>query len=419
MNELIHKSQIILSADPSRVILQPLMLPGSDRVNRIFTRVANLSDHEVSELLSSVRKKYGHRHKNFETILKRHFILVGKQLVRERRFDESRLLLAGALLTKEYSIQSAALFNPSVVPHPDQSGLLKGQTRFVMSFRATGEGHVSSIVFRTGVISADGMLKLTPLTPYQVLGEYVQAGKNATDYNLTFDNDSLIEERVIFPGTAIESMGMEDLRLVKFHDEDGTRYYGTYTAYNGREIQSRLLETEDFRSFRIRSLTGASASDKGMGLFPEKINGKYAIISRQGGENVSIMFSEDLYRWDKHELLMEPKYHFELTQIGNCGSPIKTDNGWLLLTHGVGPVREYYVSVVLLDLHDPTQVISRLNRPLIAAEEQEREGYVPNVVYSCGAMICADKLFIPYAMSDSRCGFAWVETELLLDELLK
>jgi predicted GH43/DUF377 family glycosyl hydrolase len=419
MNELIHKSQITLTADPSRVILQPLMLPGSDRVNRIFTRVENLSDNEVSELLSSVMKKYGHRHKNFEAVLKRHFILVGKQLVQERKFDESRQLLAGALLTKEYSIQSAALFNPSVVPHPDQSGLQKGQTRFVMSFRATGEGHVSSIVFRSGILSSDGTLKLTPLTPYQVLGEYLQTGANSTDYNITFDKDSLVEERVIFPGTSIESMGMEDLRLVKFQDEDGSRYYGTYTAYNGREIQSRLLETEDFRTFRIRSLTGASASDKGMGLFPEKINGKYAIISRQGGENVSIMFSEDLYRWEKHELLMEPKFHFELAQIGNCGSPIKTDKGWLLLTHGVGPVREYYVSVVLLDLNDPSRIIARLDRPLISAEEQEREGYVPNVVYSCGGMIFADKLFIPYAMSDSRCGFAWIETELLLNELLK
>jgi predicted GH43/DUF377 family glycosyl hydrolase len=419
MNELIQKSQITLSADPSRVILQPLMLPGSDRVGRIFSRVEKLTDQEVSDLLSSVMKKYGHRHKNFKDILKRHFILVGKQLVHEKHFDEPRQLLAGSLLSKEYSIQSAALFNPSVVPHPDQSGLQKGQVRFVMSLRATGEGHVSSIVFRSGVISADGMLKLTPLTPYQVLGEYTQTGKNITDHDVTFDKDSVIEERVIFPGTAVESMGMEDLRLVHFHDERGTRYYGTYTAYNGREIQSRLLETEDFRTFKIRSLTGASASDKGMGLFPEKMNGKYAIISRQGGENISIMFSDDLYRWDKHDLLMEPKYHFELAQIGNCGSPIKTDKGWLLLTHGVGPVREYYIGVVLLDIEDPTRILARLDRPLILAEEQEREGYVPNVVYSCGGMTCADKLFIPYAMSDSRCGFAWVETEILLNELLK
>jgi predicted GH43/DUF377 family glycosyl hydrolase len=305
-----------------------------------------------------------------------------------------------------------------MVPHPDQSGLEKGAARFVMSLRATGEGHVSSIVFRTGILSPDGSINLTPLTPYQLLGEYLPEGNSSTDYNLLFSRDSRIEERVIFPGTAIESMGMEDLRLVKFSDEQGTRYYGTYTAYNGREIQSRLLETEDFSSFRIRSLTGASASDKGMGLFPEKIKGKYAIISRQGGENISVMFSEDLYRWDKHELLLEPLYPFELAQIGNCGSPIRTEKGWLLLTHGVGPVREYFISAVLLDLEDPAKVISRLDHPIIAAEEHEREGYVPNVVYSCGGMISGDKLFIPYAMSDSRCGFAWIETDILLDELL-
>jgi len=414
-----HKSQIVLTADPGRVILQQLFLPGSDRVKRIFARVESLTDSEVVEMLSSVNKKYSHRHKNFSAILKRHFIAVAGNGTEGKQFDESRRLLAGALLSKEYSIQSAALFNPSMVPHPDQSGLQKGETRFVMSFRATGEGHVSSIVFRTGIVSPDGTITLTPLTPYQVLGAYIQAGKSNTDYNLVFGQDSLIEERTIFPGTAIESMGMEDLRLVKFHDEQGSRYYGTYTAYNGREIQSRLLETDDFLSFRIRSLTGPSASDKGMGLFPEKINGKYAIISRQGGENISIMVSDDLYRWDKHELLMEPLYPFELAQIGNCGSPIKTEKGWLLLTHGVGPVREYYISAVLLDLEEPAKILGRLDHPLIAAEEHEREGYVPNVVYSCGGMICADKLFIPYAMSDSRCGFAWIQTDLLLAELLK
>jgi predicted GH43/DUF377 family glycosyl hydrolase len=416
---MMHKSHIILNADQNRVILQPLFLPGSDRVGKILSRVDSLSDAEVSEMLSTVYKKFEHRHKKFGTILKRHFDIICGQIAPARQFGESRQLLAGALLSKEYSIQSAALFNPSMVPHPDQSGLEKGEMRFVMSLRATGEGHVSSIVFRTGVLFPDGSISLTPLTPYQVLGEYIPAGDSDTDYNLVFDQDSTIEERVIFPGTAIESMGMEDLRLVKFNYEVGTKYYGTYTAYDGRRIQSRLLETEDFCSFSIHSLTGASASDKGMGLFPEKINGKYAIISRQGGENVSIMFSDDLYKWDKHALLMEPLYHFELAQIGNCGSPIKTDKGWLLLTHGVGPVREYYISAVLLDLEDPTRIIARLDHPLIAAEEHEREGYVPNVVYSCGGMICDDKLFIPYAMSDSRCGFAWIETDLLLDELLK
>jgi len=416
---MLHKSQIILNADQSRVILQPLFLPGSDRVSRILNRIQSLSDAEVSEMLSTVYNKFGHRHKKFKSLLKRHFDLIAGQGIYSRQFDESRQLLSGALLSKEYSIQSAALFNPSMVPHPDQSGLEKGEMRFVMSLRATGEGHVSSIVFRTGILFPDGSISLSPLTPYQVLGEYIPAGDDGTDYNLVFDQDSLIEERVIFPATTIESMGMEDLRLVRFTDAQETSYYGTYTAYDGRKIQSRLLETGDFRSFDIRSLTGASASDKGMGLFPEKINGRYAIISRQGGENISIMFSYDLYRWESHELLMEPLYPFEMAQIGNCGSPIRTEKGWLLLTHGVGPVREYYISVALLDLENPRKIISRLDHPLIAPEENEREGYVPNVVYSCGGMIHAGKLFIPYAMSDSRYGFAWIEIDELLDELLK
>jgi predicted GH43/DUF377 family glycosyl hydrolase len=419
MTELMHKSQIILKADQSRVILLPLILPGYDRVERIFNRINALTDAKVEEMLALVRKKFAHRHKKFDAILKRHYNIYAGQTTVGMQFDESRQLLTGAMFSKEYSIQSAALFNPSIAPHPDQSGLEKGETRFVMSLRATGEGHVSSIVFRSGILCPDGSIKLSPLTHYNVLGEFIPVGDSITDYDLVFDQDSLLEERVIFPGTLIESMGMEDVRLVKFKDEKGTRFYGTYTAYDGRNIQSRLLETEDFCSFKIRSLTGLSAIDKGMGIFPEKINGKYAIISRQGGDSISIMFSDDLYRWDKHQLLMEPVYPFELLQIGNCGSPIKTEKGWLLLTHGVGPVREYFISAVLLDLKDPTKIISRLDHPIIAATRYEREGYVPNVVYSSGGMISGDKFFMPYAMSDSRYRFAWIETDLLLDELSK
>ena len=416
---MLHKSQIKINADHRRVILQPLILPGFNRVERILKRIEDLTDTQVEEILSTVYKKFRHRHKNFDALLKRHLNISAGQGNLGKRFDESRQLLAGALLSKEYSFQSAALFNPSMVPHPDQSGLNKGETRFVMSLRATGEGHVSSIVFRSGIISADGSINLSPLTPYNVLGEYIRVGNTGKDYDIVFDQDSLIEERVIFPGTLIESMGMEDVRLVKFNDEQGVRFYGTYTAYDGRNIQSRLLETTDFSSFKIRSLSGASAKDKGMGIFPEKINGKFAIISRQGGESISIMFSDDLYRWDHHKLLMEPMYPFELVQMGNCGSPIKTDKGWLLITHGVGPVREYYISAALLDMEDPTRIISRLDRPIITASKREREGYVPNVVYSSGGMISGDKLIIPYAMSDSRYSFAWIETDLLLDELLK
>jgi predicted GH43/DUF377 family glycosyl hydrolase len=416
---MIHKSQIVLKADHSRVILQTLFLPGISRIERIFKRVENLTDSQVKEMLLSVDKKFGYRHKKLNAVLKQHYHYYAGQGTSDDRFDEPRKLLAGALLSKEYSYQSAALFNPSMVSHHDQTGLKKGETRFIMSLRATGEGHVSSIVFRSGIISPDGTINLSPLTPYNVLGKYSPSGENDTDYNLVFEEDSILEERVIFPGTLIESMGMEDVRLVKFRDEKGERFYGTYTAYDGRNIQSRVLETEDFRSFRIHSLTGASASDKGMGIFPEKINGRYAIISRQGGDSISIMFSDNLYKWDHHELLMEPKYPFELVQMGNCGAPLKTEKGWLLLTHGVGPVREYFISAALLDIKDPTRVIGRLDHPIIAASKREREGYVPNVVYSSGGMISGDKLFIPYAMSDSRYSFGWIETDLLLDELLK
>ena len=408
-----------MESDERRVILRPMLYPGSDRVGRIMRRVELLPDGEAEDMLRSILDKFSGRHKDFETQLKKHFDRVGGSMSGTKKMTTARQLLTGALLSNEYSYQSAALFNPSMVPHPDQSGLKRGEKRFMMSLRATGEGHISSIVFQTGIAGKEGTITLEPLTPYSVTGEYKPVNGQEMEYDLVFDADSLPEERVIFPGTEVESHGMEDLRLVEFREGGNNTYFGTYTAWNGKMIQSRLLETEDFRSFRIRSLTGPSASDKGMGLFPEKIKGRYAIISRQGGENISIMFSNDLYRWEHHELLMEPLYPFELAQLGNCGSPLRTEEGWLLLTHGVGPVREYTISAVLLDPDDPRKIIARLDRPLIRAEDHEREGYVPNVVYSCGAMIHADKLFIPYAMSDSRCGFAWAGIDELLSELKK
>ncbi len=416
---MIHKSDIILEADQNRVILQPMFYPGSDRVERIVTRVVGMNEEQVDKMLDEARRKFSHRHKHFERILAEHFDLVAPGSKAASKLSKKQRLLTGALLSMEYTFQAAALFNPSMTHHPDQSGLNEGQIRFVMSLRATGEGHLSSIVFRSGILNDDGSIELNPLTPYQVLGKYTPLHDRDEEYDLEFDEDSVLEERVVFPNTDIESRGMEDLRLVWFNDGDGGRYLGTYTAWNGMKIQSRILETNDFRTFRIRSLKGKSASDKGMAIFPERINGNYAIISRQGGENISIMFSDDLYQWDEHELLMEPEYPFEMAQLGNCGAPVKTDEGWLLLTHGVGAVREYTISAVLLDLDDPRKVRARLKEPLIKAEGKDREGYVPNVVYSCGGMLHGDKFFIPYAMSDSRCGFAWTDTKHLLKELLK
>jgi predicted GH43/DUF377 family glycosyl hydrolase len=287
-----------------------------------------------------------------------------------------------------------------------------------MSLRSVGEGHISSIEFRSGIVDDKGNLFLDEHSKYALTGT-VQDIEDGTNYTLQFPDDSELSERVIFPQTEVESMGMEDLRMVDFHSHDEQVYLGTYTAYNGREIKSQLLITNDFKTFKVRALRGEAAKDKGMAIFPEKIKGRYAIISRQGGENISIMFSEDLYRWEESTVFIKPKYPFEVSQIGNCGSPIKTEKGWLLLTHGVGPVRQYTISAVLLDIENPMKVIARLDRPLIFADEGEREGYVPNVVYSCGGMVVRDIFYIPYAMSDSRCGFAFVRMSELLNELVQ
>ncbi|MCK5784044.1 MAG: glycoside hydrolase family 130 protein, partial [Desulfobacterales bacterium] len=405
MKTQIHKIPIKLYADPKRVITLPSLYPGLDRVKRIYQRIAAMSDENADSLLQEINRQFGHRHKKIESHYLSNYNFFKEHYASSPELSELKKLLLGASLTKEYSIQSAALFNPSMVPHPDQSGLKNGQKRFVISLRSTGEGHISSIEFRSGIVDEEGNLSLDETSQYSLTGEVFDP--EALNYKLRFPDESLLSERVIYPQTESESMGMEDLRLVLFDEEEKQTYYGTYTAYNGTEIKSQLLETKDFLNFQIHSLMGNAVVDKGMAVFPEKINGKYAIISRQGGENISIMFSEDLFHWEEAQLLMEPKYPFEISQIGNCGSPIKTEKGWLLLTHGVGPMRLYTIGVALLDLKDPTKVISSLDRPLIWAEGDEREGYVPNVVYSCGGMLHGKILFIPYAMSDSMTGFAW------------
>jgi predicted GH43/DUF377 family glycosyl hydrolase len=415
MKTQIHKIPIKLYADPKRVITLPSLYPGLGRVKRIYQRIDGLNSEEAENLLMETNSHFSHRHKNIEKIYLDNYKVFEDQYSSFPELNDVKKLLLGAMLTKEYSIQSAALFNPSMVPHPDQSGLKNGQKRFVISLRSVGEGHISSIEFRSGIVDEKGNLSLDEISTYSLTGEVYD--EEALNYKLRFPKDSMLAERVLFPQTGPEKMGMEDVRLVLFDDGKNRTYYGTYTAYDGKKITSQLFETKDFLNFQIHSLTGKAVVDKGMALFPEKINGKYAMISRQGGENISIMFSKDLFHWEKKQLLMEPEYPFEISQIGNCGSPIKTEKGWLLLTHGVGPMRHYTIGAALLDLDDPTKVIGRLDRPLIWAEEDEREGYVPNVVYSCGAMKYGDKLFIPYAMSDSKTGFAWLKMDELLLEL--
>ena len=471
----IKKSSIRLYVSAKAVIALFLQLPGKDRILHIIKRVATWNEMEVEELLEKSRKDFSQRHRHIEKVFLTHAILLEKLSGDALAgFSANRKMLLGSLFTKEYSIQAAALFNPSIVAHPDQQNLLPGELRFIMSLRATGEGHISSIVFQTGVVDELAALKLDPAPKYQTalqrdvdakhtksfitarvegnpefdrhvlkkltelftaaeaiqlleeeihtsasMSESINIIKGILDanYELKAEPGIQLPEMVLFPVAKSECMGMEDVRMVRFYDGATWCYYGTYTAYDGHRIQTKLIETRDFRSFSIRSLYGAAISDKGMALFPEKINGRYAMISRQGGEVMNIMFSDDLYRWDTFQLLMAPEFAWEAVQVGNCGSPIRTDVGWLLLTHGVGVMRTYVISALLLDLSDPTIIIGRLRVPLLSADENEREGYVPNVVYTCGFLLHGKTLIIPYALADSATAFATVSLDELLNEI--
>jgi predicted GH43/DUF377 family glycosyl hydrolase len=471
----ITKNSIRLHASAKGVITHFLYLPGKNRINNIVKRVEDLEEAEVDRCLEKVMKDFIARHRNIEETYLNHFKRIeNHSKVDLSHFSPRRKLLLGAFFTKEYSIQAAALFNPSIVTHPDQQGLKPGEQRFVMSLRATGEGHISSIVFQTGIVDDKANITLdnvsgyftglekendtvyskkfiqkctktmpefdkktlkilpdsfSPLEINNILNSIEPREISSihslrivekildTNYDLEISSDLPINEKVIFPNAKNERKGIEDVRLVNFHDEENSCYYGTYTAYDGKHINTQLIETTDFNLFKIRTLYGAAISDKGMALFPEKVNGKYVMISRQGGEKINIMFSEDLFTWENFQLLMEPRYTWELVQLGNCGSPVKTEKGWLLLTHGVGAMRTYVISAILLDLHDPSTIIGRLDKPLIEADESEREGYVPNVVYTCGLMRHGDLLIIPYAVSDSATGFATIGLDEILNEM--
>jgi len=473
---IINKSSLRLNASPQAVINQFLHLPGKDRIKNIVARVVEFSEPQVADCLATVMKDFASRHRDIDEVFMSHFKKVSNQSKDDISwFSDSRKKLLGAYFTKEYSIQAAALFNPSIVPHPDQQNLKSGEQRFLMSLRATGEGHISSIIFKTGVVDHLLNIVLDEDAPYSTnlkknhgasyhkdfikkrlafypgfeikildcLPEYFTANEafeligvklsrteNAAasikvleeifdgNYELHSPPGISINEKVIFPNAQAESMGMEDVRFVLFVDDDGgSCYYGTYTAYDGKQIKTQIIETKDFDVFRIRTLYGDAISDKGMALFPEKVKGKYVMVSRQGGEKINIMYSEDLYCWRNFQLLVEPKHSWEVVQSGNCGSPIKTGEGWVLLTHGVGAMRCYVISAILLDLADPSKIIGRLDKPLITADELEREGYVPNVVYTCGLLRHGDKLIIPYAVSDSATGFATINLKELIDEM--
>jgi predicted GH43/DUF377 family glycosyl hydrolase len=327
--------------------------------------------------------------------------------------------LIGAYFMHEYSFEASALFNPSIVAHPDQSGIANGSLRFILSLRAVGEGHVSSLTFRAGTIAVDGSITVDPTARLATSPRirHRMSGPHGDEVEVVFQPEQDISERVIFPVTESQSNGIEDARFVQFSDGGRTTYYATYTAYRGTAIRSELIETDDFLSFRMTPLHGAAARNKGMALFPRKIDGRYAMIARQDNENLYLIYSDDLYRWEGGQAILKPQFPWEFVQIGNCGSPVELEEGWLMLTHGVGPVRKYSIGAALLDKRDPSRVLARSSEPLLRPEPSEREGYVPNVVYTCGAMRHNDQLILPYAVSDTYSNFATIKISALLQSM--
>ncbi len=424
----LNRQALHLRPDPARVIVRPFK-PATEprdlnptdktRANHIVDRVLALDSEAAANQLADVLENFQGRHRNLLETFESRADEMEEALAAHGTFSKIQRQLIGAYFLNEYSFEASALFNPSIVPHPDQSEAPKGGLRFILSLRAVGEGHVSSLTFRAGTIAADGSLIVDPtarLASSPRIG-YRRSGSIGDDVQVIFKPDEDISERVILPVTESQSNGIEDARFVEFNDGSRKTYYATYTAYSGRAIRSELIETSDFISFRMSPLHGAAARNKGMALFPRKINGKYAMIARQDNENLYLIYSDDLYRWDDGQAILKPQFPWEFVQIGNCGSPIELDEGWLLLTHGVGPVRKYSIGAALLDKSDPFKVLARSREPLLRPEPSEREGYVPNVVYTCGAMRHNDQIILPYAVSDTFSNFATIKISTLMQAM--
>ena len=481
MSIQIARKEIKLYPDFKRAIARFYLPGGDERAKNIITDVFSLSDEEVRFTLNQVLINFSQRHRNISRVFKQHFDRV-KPSISQLGFDpeaieRDRALLIGAYFTKEFSIEAAAFFNPSIVEAPDQTSLAENEKRVIVSFRATGEGHISSIVFRAGIIDKNNNIILRPpgdlidipeavkkylydkveffnklsemsvqkelikmvidrlndQFTYEELQDSIQESMKNDDlsplqkkvvkdcdwlanshYEITFSRDTALAERVIFPLADTEKNGIEDARFVRFFNEAGqSTYYATYTAFNGYTILPKLIETNDFYHFKIMPLNGEYAQNKGMALFPRKINNKYVMLARIDGANNYIMYSDNIHYWYEAQLIQKPQFPWQFIQIGNCGSPVETEKGWLVLTHGVGPMRTYSLGLTLLDLHDPTRVLGQTKEPILKPNDQEREGYVPNVVYSCGPLIHNNELIIPYAMADYASSFA----TLALDEL--
>jgi predicted GH43/DUF377 family glycosyl hydrolase len=483
----IKRTQHRILLDARRVLAKPFvpgeetLAPGPSRASLLVARIMAVPESSVADLNADITRRFEGRHHGFNQTLERHFDLVSHHIPEGVHVSDERRLLIGAYFTHEFAVEAAALFNPSIVAAPDQRGVPSGAKRFVMSMRAVGEGHLSSIEFRSGVLDAHGGMTMDPSGTHLIGGRrtspthfekrrftgklaelgginelstslFERLGKTFTldeletslvsleasgpaaiwfetvkiirmlassNYVTTFPADSELSERVIFPAGPYETHGMEDARFVQFTESDGsTKYYATYTAYDGFGILPQLIETEDFLRFSISTLNGEAAQNKGMALFPRKIDGKYFMLSRKDRENLHLSTSTDVHDWNEVTELYRPQNPWELLQIGNCGSPIETDAGWLVLTHGVGPVRTYALGALLLDLEDPRRVLGFLTQPLLEATEDERDGYVPNVVYTCGAIVHADQLIVPYGFSDAGVAVAQLKLSELLDALL-
>jgi predicted GH43/DUF377 family glycosyl hydrolase len=468
------RTATILKPDQTRVLLRPFHPGGPERAVRIVGSIMALPEDRVGPLLDEVCADFSRRHQHIRRLFLERFDQVRGSISPDETVSDARKLLIGSYFLAEYSSESAALFNPSIVPDPDQTDLPPGALRFVLSLRATGEGHISSITFRSGIVYADHRIEVLPadgfLTepsqiPNQVYekalfnrkllelglaGEYTRRvmhnlGESFTledlrarlqgeeflgldgnspvehatahgiwmlarsNYEVHFEPEQQLSERILFPATPSQRNGIEDARFVSFVNDDGSRvYYATFTAFDGKVVVPELVETCDFLHFRFRTLNGPAAENKGMAIFPRKIGGQYVMLSRQDNENIYLMFSENIHFWNERKRLLAPAFPWELVQLGNCGSPIETEAGWLVLSHGVGAMRKYCIGAFLLDRDDPSKVIGRLREPLIKPNANEREGYVPNVVYTCGALLHNGHLIIPYGLADHATGFATV-----------
>ncbi|MEQ9406531.1 MAG: glycoside hydrolase family 130 protein [Fuerstiella sp.] len=480
----LKRTTTVLQPDQTRVLLRPFNPGDAQRCGRVIARILSLPEDQIGPLLDQISAEFSERHPNIQQRFLERFEQVREHHVSKEGVSVSRRSLIGAYFLAEYSLESAALFNPSIVPHTDQTGLPPGALRFILSLRATGEGHISSITFRTGIIHRDnaveveepGHLLTEPrqipnsayekclfarkLTELGLGGEFtnrvlqrlndsfsttelrksidkeMERERRSTgvlqrdhstahgiwllarsNYEVLFQPEQKLSERILFPATPTQINGIEDARFVRFEHGGRYTYYATFTAYDGRVIMPELVETDDFRKFRFITLNGPAAKNKGMAMFPRRINGQFAMLSRQDNESISLMYSDNIHFWNQCQVLLKPKFPWELVQLGNCGSPIETDAGWLVLSHGVGAMRKYCIGAFLLDLEDPGTVIGRLREPLLSPDKVEREGYVPNVVYTCGAHLHGSELIIPYAMADHATGFATVPVQDVLEAL--